>query len=111
MPEEDTQSMLHPNASSVLTGEFHKEPNLDDSLPLVCKNCFPSNPSLSGAVIPHCRCALRLHPPPWEANLFRWMVQVEREGESRRWEWLHFSAVPLDEAPGHRPLMLSSYNE
>ena len=39
--EEDTPSVLHPNVSSVLTGRFHGEPNLDSSPPLLFKKLLP----------------------------------------------------------------------
>jgi hypothetical protein len=48
LPERKTGTILCPNASSVLTGKFHREPNFDNSPPLFFfLNCFLSNPLLN----------------------------------------------------------------
>lgn len=105
---EGTGSMLRPNASSVLTGKFHKEPNLDNSPPLFFKNCFPGNPLLG------CDSHTTLQEPSLLSlpSLWGQFIQLNRAGGQKM---AHTSAVPQDECPGlgktaRLPLMCSSYN-
>ena len=83
--------------------DFMGNQTLTVLLPCFLKNCFPSNPWLSGAVTPHCRCAHRRHLPLWEANSFRWWCGWT----PRRWTGDGSSMFPL--APPWVPGTSSPY--
>lgn len=88
--------MLRPNASSVLTGKFHKEPNLDNSPPLFFKKLLPWQPLtklrqshyIAGALFAVTSLCMRRI---YSGELCRW-AEDGTDGAP--------SAVPQDECPG-----------